>query len=150
MRSYNRLAAGLTLLLLALPAVPSAAQEARKPETINVDVMISHISDRVGEIDARARRLDEKLRKQFRYESLKVIERHRMVLEVDEVGTVELPNGHSFRARPLDVSDRGVLMSVGVEDTIQTDVRIPSGNLVVIGAERFEDGKLVITIEPEY
>jgi hypothetical protein len=133
-------------------AAPAGAQDgsppARKP--INVDVMISQISDRAGEVDQRAKRLDEQLRNQFRYQSLEVLERHQMVLDVDEVGTMELPNGHQFRARPIDVDDRGVLMSVGVEGSLQTDVRVPSGHLVVIGAERYKDGKLVISVEPEY
>jgi hypothetical protein len=133
-------------------AAPVPAQEAppegRSP--INVDVMISHISDRVGQIDQRAKRLDEQLRDQFRYESLEVLERHQMVLEVDEVGTVDLPTGHQFTARPIDVDERGVLMSVGVEGSLQTDVRVPSGHLVIIGAERYKDGKLVISVEPQY
>ena len=138
-------------LALVLAAGPAPAQdEPPQRPPINVDVMVSHISDRVGEVDARARRIDEKLRKQFRYESMEVIERHRMVLDVDEVGTVELPTGHAFRARPLEVNERGVLMAVEVDETLKTDMRIPSGNLVIIGAEAYEDGKLVITIQPEY
>jgi hypothetical protein len=133
-------------------AFTAAAQEAppegRNP--INVDVMISHISDRVGQIDQRAKRLDERLRDQFRYESLEVLERHQMVLDVDEVGTVDLPTGHQFKARPIDVDQRGVLMSVSVEGSVETDIRVPSGHLVVIGAERYKDGKIVISVEPEY
>jgi hypothetical protein len=144
------LAAGVALALtLAAPApAQETPREGRTP--INVEVMISHISDRVGQIDQRAKRLDEQLRDQFRYESLEVLERHRMVLDVDEVGIVDLPTGHQFRARPIDVDKRGVLMSVGVEGSLQTDVRVPSGHLIVIGAERYKDGKLVISVEPEY
>ena len=145
-----RLASVFLWLGVGLGAASAGAQEPPKREPINVDVMVSHISDRVGEIDQLARRLDETLRKQFRYESMKVLERHRMVLDVDEVGTVKLPNGRLFRARPLDVNDRGVLMAVEVDETLKTDMRIPSGSLVVIGAERYEDGKIVISIEPEY
>jgi hypothetical protein len=29
-------------------------------------------------------------------------------------------------------------------------LRVPNGHLVVIGAERFEDGKLVISLEPRW
>lgn len=142
------LAAGIALALAAPAAAQEAAPAGRNP--INVDVMISHISDRVGQIDQRAKRLDEKLRDEFRYESLEVLERHQMVLDVDEVGTVDLPNGHQFKARPIDIDQRGVLMSVSVEGSVKTDVRVPSGHLVVIGAERYKDGKLVISVEPEY
>jgi hypothetical protein len=142
---------GLLAGALVLGAALGAAAE--DPGRINVDVLVAHISQSKApseKIDARARRLDAQLRQQFRYESMQVLERHRMVLALDEVGTVVLPNGHRFRARPLDVSDRGVLMAVGVEDTIQTDIRVPSGHLVVIGAEPYRDGKLVISIEPRY
>jgi hypothetical protein len=142
------LAAWLWVALTASAAAQEAPSEGRTP--INIDVMISHISDRVGQIDQRAKRLDERLRDEFRYESLEVLERHQMVLEVDEVGTVELPTGHQFKARPIDVDPRGVLMSVSVEGSVQTDVRVPSGHLVVIGAERYKDGKIVISVEPEY
>lgn len=148
--TWSRSPAALVLALLALAGGPARAQEPPKHEPINVDVMISHISDRAGGIDRRARRLDEKLRDQFRYQSMEVLERHRMVLDLDEVGTVELPTGQRFRARPLEVNDRGVLMAVEIDETLKTDMRIPSGNLVVIGAERYEDGKIVISIEPRY
>lgn len=140
----------LGLALLALGAASASAEDPPQHAPINVDVMVSRISNQGSEVDSRAARLDEKLRSQFRYGSMEVLERHRMVLALDELGTVKLPTGHNLRVRPLEVNEHGVLMAVEVDDTLKTDMRIPSGNLVVIGAERYEDGKIVISIEPHY
>ena len=171
------------LAVVALLGSDAAAQERRRP--INVDVTISHISQRparserparaerpsrssgpeisdltssyappvpprVKEIDERVRRLDATLRKQFRYDEIELVERHRMVLSMDEVGSVKLPNGRHFRARPVDVNERGVLMAVELDESVQMDVRAPNRHLVVIGAQPYKDGKLVISIEPAY
>jgi hypothetical protein len=115
-----------------------------------MEVMVSHISDRPGEIDARASKLDRKLRQEFRYKSLRVLQSRRLSLELDEVGSLNLPNGKYLRVRPLQVSDRGVLTAVSVEGTLETDLRIRNGHLVVIGAGRHDDGKLVISLEPHF
>jgi hypothetical protein len=43
-----------------------------------------------------------------------------------------------------------VLLGVTVKGSLQTDLRIPNGHLVVIGAEGYQDGKLVISLEPSW
>jgi hypothetical protein len=43
-----------------------------------------------------------------------------------------------------------VLLALTVQGTLRTDMRVPNGHLVVIGAERFEDGKLVISLKPSW
>ena len=60
---------------------------------------------------------------------------------------MRLPSGKRLRVRPLQVGERGVLVAVAIEDTLQTDLRIRNGHLVVIGAEPYEEGKLVISLE---
>jgi hypothetical protein len=164
--------AGLALGLLGLSAAGAGAQPER-PRPINVDVIVSYVTQRpspppslpeapslaprssarapqrVREIDERLRELDEALRGRFVYDELKLVERHRMVLDVDEVGRVKLPNGKRFRVRPLDVDASGVLMAVDV-GSLKLDVRAPSRHLTIIGAEPYQDGQLVISIEPNY
>jgi len=139
------LAAAAVVLLLA--AGPTSAQNAGRVE---IDVMISHISNRPGDIDPAGRKLDRELRDQFRYESLRVLESRRLSLRLDEVGSVDLPNGKPLRVRPLQVGERGVLVAVAIEGTLQTDLRVRNGHLVVIGAEPYEDGRLVISLEPHF
>jgi hypothetical protein len=102
---------------LLLVSGPASSQPAHR---IHVEVMVSHISERAGSIDARASTLHRKLRDQFRYESLRVLQTEQLALAVD------------------------------LEGTLQTDLRLRSGQLVVIGAERYEDGKLVISLEPQF
>ena len=112
--------------------------------------MVSQISNRAGEIDPRARELHAKLRDQLRYESLRVLQQRRLDLAMNQLGSMELPDGRSLELRPLNLGPRGVLMAVSVEDTVETDMRLPNRHLVVIGGDRFEDGKLVISLEARY
>lgn len=143
-RGFAIAAAGGLLLVSA----PVAAQEARR---IEFDVMVSHISDRPGKIDPRASKLDRKLQeKHFRYQSLRVLQSRKLSLELDQVGSLKLPNGKQLIVRPLQVGDRGVLTAVTVEGSVDADVRIPNGHLVVIGAEHHEDGMLVFGLEPHF
>lgn len=116
----------------------------------HVDITVAEISDAKGGIDKRAKRLDDKLRKKFRYNSLRVLQERRLDLEMDEVGSVKLPTGRMFRVRPLNLGDRGLLMAVGWEGEMMMDMRAPNHHLLVIGGPAHGDGQLVISIEPEY
>jgi hypothetical protein len=135
------------MLALSMGWAPAAVRAA---DSIDVEVMVSHISQKPGKIDPRAKRLDAELREEFRYESLRVIQKQRLSLALNELGSVTLPNGSKLQLRPLSLSDRGVLMAVAIEGSVQSDLQIPNGHLVAIGAGRFEDGKLVISLEPHF
>jgi len=117
---------------------------------IEIDVMVSHISQEPGEIDPRAKRLDEKLRSDFRYESLKVLSQRKVRVALNELAHVSLPDGNELKLRPLNISDRGVLVAVTIEGSVQSDLQIPNGHLVAIGAGRYQNGKLVISLEPRF
>ncbi|MCG8591576.1 MAG: hypothetical protein MJE66_19950 [Proteobacteria bacterium] len=134
------LVAGLSLAL----AAPAAAQS---PGGLVLAVQVVHISDAQGKVDPRAKRLHAKLRKQFRYESLRVLESKRLKLALNDVGELQLPNGRRLRVRPLVRDKRGALVAVDVEGALQTDVRVRPRHLVVIGAHSHKDGKLVISLE---
>jgi hypothetical protein len=135
-------AAWLLAIATAAPAQP--------PRRIAIDVTVSHALDAQGAIDPRGVELDSHLKSQFRYGGLKVLQVERLNLALDEVGMLQLPNGRKFRVRPLDVGSEGVLLSVAVQGTLWTDMRVRNGHLVVIGAERYQDGKLVIGLEPHF
>ena len=147
MASARRRWAILALTVALLGGGSATAQDAQR---VGVDVLVSHISDGPGEIDPRAGRLDAKLREQFRYGSLAVLESRRFDLAIDQVASMKLANGRKFRLRPLHLGDSGVLLAVSVEGTVETDLRVRNGHLVVIGAEKYRDGKLVISLEPHW
>lgn len=136
--------AGVACLALVAPAAAQPSQNVR------MEVMVSHISNEPGVVDPRADKLDRTLRDQFRYESLKVIRTQTLKLGLDEVGTVRLPNGRRLRVRPLQIDSRGVLTAVSLEGSVDADLRIRNGHLVVIGAERYQGGKLVVSLEPHF
>ena len=69
---------------------------------------------------------------------------------MQEVGGVDLPTGKRVEVMPLSLSASGVLISVDIPGTLQTDLRVPNQKQVVIGVDRYEDGKLILTLQPDY
>jgi len=62
---------------------------------------------------------------------------------------LNLPTRRRLRIRPLVVEANGALISVEISGLVQTDLRIKEGQLVIIGAERYLDGKLVIALQAD-
>ncbi len=150
-RSEAPCRAGAALAALGIALILGAAlARAQDAERIEVVVMVSQISNKPGAVDPRARDLHAKLRDQLRYESLRVLQQRRLDLAMNQLGHVELPDGRSLELRPLNWDERGVLMAVSVEDTVETDMRLPNRHLVVIGGDSYGDGKLVISLEARY
>jgi hypothetical protein len=139
----------LALVLAPVLGMGAAAAKAQE-QRIDVELMVSHVSGAEGEIDPRGQKLHRKLQDQFRYESLRVLQIRGLRLALNEVGSVGLPNGKSVRVRPLQLSGSGVLLAVDVEGAARMDLKVRKGHLVVIGAERYQDGKLVISLEPRW
>ena len=79
-----------------------------------------------------------------------MLSQQKLTLALNELATVALPDGNELKLRPLSLSDRGVLVAVAVEGSVQSDLQIPNGHLVAIGAGRHEGGKLVISLEPHF
>jgi hypothetical protein len=134
--------------LVAMVGLAPMRAEAAGP--IDVQVLVCHAAPAAGGVDAACRELDAKIGAQFRYESLKKLQTRVLELALNEVGSVRLPNGKSLKVRPLQVDDGGVLLAVDVEGAVRTDVKVANGNLVVIGADAYKDGKLVISLEPRW
>jgi hypothetical protein len=139
--------AGLAFAL-ALPAATRAQNAVG--DRVPVNVMIVQTSNQKGEVDPRAQELHQKLKKQLRYKSMRVIQEQRVDLEMNQVGTVDLPDGRKVRMRPLHKGAKGVLMAVDVQGAVKLDARAPNHHKVVIGAGEYENGNLAVSIEPDY
>jgi len=137
---------GATLLAGLLLAQPTLAQTVRR---VALDLTVSHVSPNPGPMDPAALRLHDQLGPDFRYQSLRVIERRRLDLRTGEIGGLDLPSGKRVRVRPLHMGPGGVLLAVDIENTLHSDMRIPDRQPVVIGVGRYDDGKLILTLEPE-
>lgn len=133
-------------LLLAVGAAPAVAQTSR----IDVQVLVCHASADAGAVDAACRKLHGSIGREFRYESLRRLQERSLSLGLDQVGSLALPNGKRLRVRPLQIGAESALLAVDVEGSVKTDVRVRQGKSVVIGAERYENGKLVISLEPRW
>ncbi|MEE2665092.1 MAG: hypothetical protein VX681_13325 [Myxococcota bacterium] len=136
------LAAALASLVLAGPA---AAQT-----SIQLDLTVCLASDEPGPIDPRAERIDRRLRREFRYESLQLLDSKRERVAVDSVLSLGLPDGRQARVRPLSIDERGALLAVDIEGAVKVDARARSGHLLVFGAGRHAGGRLVVSIEPRF
>jgi hypothetical protein len=139
--------------LLAAPALSQQLREpgpGRAPGTIGLKMLVAHLSASPGEIDPRAAGLYRQLQKDFRYESVRVLEQRRLDLLVDQVGTMRLPTGRDMYVRPIDVGETGVLVRVEVQGAIKSRLRVPNHEMVVIGGLPYEGGRLVISLEPDY
>jgi hypothetical protein len=126
----------------------SAAAQTGEGQRIEVRLMVSHASSRPGPVDPAAADLHQSLRSDFRYNSLRVIERRRLALGAGESGGLELPNGKRVSVRPIQFGPGGVLLAVDIENTLHTDVRVPDRRPVVIGVDRYDGGKLILSLEP--
>ena len=141
---------------LALAAVVAAAAAARGagepkgPKGIALEVLVAYVSDEAGGVDPQAAELDSKLAGQIRYTTLRVLDQRRLDLPLGVVQSVPLPNGRLLNVRAFQLASRGVLLGVTVKGTLQTDLRVPNGHLVVIGAERYQAGQLVISLKPAW
>ncbi len=151
MNPFRGLPAGFLPFSVAVGLVVLAGVAAAGPDAkFDLQVTVASISDAEGKIDPKGKQLHDKLRKKFRYNSLRVIESRRLGLAMSEVGSIDLPDGQVFRVRPMDLAERGLLMSVEWEGAVMMDVRAKAKHLVVIGGPQFRDGQLVVGIEPRY
>jgi hypothetical protein len=138
-----------SLLAALLLAAPVAAED---PRPIDFEVTVVHVSSGKGGVEAndRARWVDRIIGPQIKYDSLRVLDFVRRQVPLDQIGSVKLPSGKRFRFRPMDLSDEGVLVAVDVEHSAQGDFRIPRRKPFVFGGQRYQDGQLVIILEPDY
>lgn len=138
-----------SLVATLLLAVPVAAED---PRPISFEVTVVHVSSGKGGVEAsdRARRVDRIIGPQIKYDSLRVIDFRRRKVALNQIGSVTLPGGTHFRFRPMDLSDQGVLVAVDVERSTQGDFRIPRRKPVVFGGQRYQNGQLVIVLEPDF
>ncbi|MEZ4215522.1 MAG: hypothetical protein R3E88_03505 [Myxococcota bacterium] len=144
-------ARGACALLVAIVAVAAIAPRTAAAEpTLDVELMVSLASDEPGAIDARARKIDARLRREIRYQSLRVLEARTERVGLDQVATIALPNGKRARVRPMAIDERGALLAVDIEGAVKVDARARSGHLLVFSAGRFEGGRLVVSIEPRF
>jgi len=132
-------------LLLAAPAL---AQEAQR---IRLQITVGHASADAGEVDPELRDLHRRLQRDFRYQSLRLLQRKRIVLALDELGEMRLPNGSWVRVRPLTLSGARLLVATEVEGAVRTDLRMHNHKpVVIVHPEAFDGGRLVISFEPSF
>jgi hypothetical protein len=146
-------AALLCLLLAAGASAQGRGEKGEKPTpvAIRATFMVTHVMNGEGEIDPRARELVEKLRRQnIRYPQARVLLERQTRLSLNQLETLALPDGRKARFRPLQVGPRGVLLAVDVEQAVKMDARVRKGHMLVIDGGRYEDGKIVISVVPDY
>ena len=135
--------------LLAIAALPSGEARAEGEPTFDLEVIVASLTSEHDKIDRAARRLHKELKDQFRYEGIRVLETRELELSVDDVFDMKLPTRRRLRIRPLVIEKKSALVSVEISGLVQSDLRIKQGQLIIIGAERYLDGKLVIALRAD-
>jgi hypothetical protein len=128
--------------------VPVAAFAQAAVQHVGLSLIVSHASAQPGPIDPEMHRVLGKT--VVRYQSLRVIERRHIDLRMQEIGGVDLPTGKRVEVMPLSMNASGVLISLEVPGTLQTDLRVANQKQVVIGLDRYDDGKLILVLQPDY
>ena len=141
------------LLAIAVGVVTAFAPGfvfAQGTDSVGLSLTLSHASPKPGPIDPAAAEIHRQLCREFRYESLQVLEQRHLILRMQEIGGIDLPTGKRVELRPLSLTPSGVLIAVEIEGTLEADLRVPNRKQVVIGVERYQDGKLILVLQPDY
>ncbi len=143
-----RSVAALALAVGVWLAAPALAQQARR---VSFLIMVTHASQEAGKIDPRAEHLHSKLHRDFRYQSLEVLEQRQMRLSMDEIGEMQLPTGSLLKLRPLNLSGDRVLVAVEV-GRMRTDLRMKNKKIVILSDPKGYRGRgrIVISFEPDF
>jgi hypothetical protein len=141
------LASAIALLAIAFLAPREAGAE--ESHTFELKVIVASLTNQHNKIDKGAKRLHKELKNQFRYEGIRVLETRELELLVDDVFDMKLPTRRRLRIRPLVIEAESALFSVEISGLVQSDLRIKEGQLIIIGAERYLDGKLVIALQAD-
>ena len=143
MKWSRRAAGALGLLLLTVGATAAAA------ERVDIEVTVCQLGEASGGIDPKCSRLHEKVKRDFRYGSLKVVTSKRLALAPNQVGAVALPNGATARVRPHELGGERLLLSAEV-GALMTDVKVEKGQLVVLDGGPHAGGKLAVSFEARW
>ena len=141
---------GALAIAFALAALAPTQALAQEDPTIQVELVVTIASDEPGPIDARAKKIDAQLRRDFRYQSLKVVDSKTQRLGIDDTATIKLPNGKSARVMPMAVDESGVLLAVDIEGAVKVDAKAKSGHMLVFVAGRHAGGRLIVSVEPTF
>ena len=151
MRSSRVAIARVALLLLVplgvLAGRDAVAQEAR---AASLRLVVLHAAPGPGGVGPEARPFHEQLRRDFKYQSLRVLTQHRRRLVLNRQERVMLPTGSEFRIRAMEIGERGLLLAVEVPGRVNTQLRVPKRRRVLIAPESYQGGKLIISIESDY
>jgi hypothetical protein len=139
------------VLLLGMVGLVASARAQESSPVVVLHLMVSHASNRPGPIDPRAAELHRRLKNDFRYGGLSVLQQQLMQLRLQEIGTMELPTGKRLEIRPLHLTEGAVLISVQIDGVMSADLKVPNHHLVLLGgAQSYQDGKLIVSLEPDY
>lgn len=141
----SRALSKLGLLVGALLLLQGGPILAAEGATFDFAVTVLHATPEGG-VGKGAGRFDRLLRRQVRYEGLRVVKSKRVRLAANQIGSLKLPDGDTFRFRPIDPAGPGALVAIDV-GTTQGDFRLPKGKPLFLGGSSWKDGTLWVVLE---
>jgi len=137
------------IVVLGVAGLAPTFARAEAESSFELEVIVASLTNEHDKIDRGAKRLHKELKDQFRYEGIRVLETRELKLSVDDIFDMKLPTRRRLPIPPLVIEKNGALVSVEISGLVQSDLRIKQGQLIIIGAEKYLDGKLVIALRAE-
>ena len=79
-----------------------------------------------------------------------MLEIRQLSLGIDDVGQAQLPNGNWVRVKPLLIDAKGALLAVELEGSLDAQLRVRGGQLVVLGPQKHAGGQLVVSLQSQF
>lgn len=141
--------AGRAAALIACAVLAAGAAGAQGTTEVGVQLTVLHASPKPGPPpDANVAPFDKQLRGQFRYQSLRIMERSQLRMSLLEMRKVRLPLGNELRVQPIQRDPEGLLTELAMPGRLDTRVLLQRSRPVMIRAGAYEGGSLIIAIEP--
>ena len=139
----------LSAAFLLSSASSALAEPAAKTNSIAVRVLVARGGMEPGGIDKDCKELVSQLGP-LRFQSLKLVQKRTIYLQMGQRGAVQLPTGGDLRIVPLSIIRERLHMRVEMPGVVNTRLRMQSSRPVIVGGPRHQGGHLIVQIIPEY
>src|SRR5579875_845927 len=142
--------AGLSMVLLVTLAVSAAAQHSAGAVEVRINSVLA--SDTNKGCDASLRALQRHLERLFHFTTYHLVSHQDRQTRFGQLVEFDLPGGRILQIEPIDRAGDMINVEVtlfeGDQPLMTTDFKIISGGVLLVGGPRYEQGALIISIEP--
>jgi len=147
--SLNR-GAGIGVVLLLLLASGAVAQQGVGSVEVKINSVLA--ADTNKGCDASLREIRHHLERLFHFSTYHLVRHEDRRTSFGKVVEFDLPGGRILQIQPLGMDGDMIQMELtlfqGDQPLMMTDFKIMNGGVLLVGGPRYEQGALIISIEP--